>query len=106
MHAHLEVEVRSEASACLAEVAEHLPARDDGPFLDDHSGLVRVDGYQAAAMVEHGHVSVRPKPPGKEHEPTGCRPDGGPVIASDVDPGMESAVAERPGLAPCSRSAR
>src|SRR5881227_4407587 len=56
VHAHLEVQVRPEAVARAADVADRLALRDGGAVRDGDRRLVRIRGGKPVAVVDHDEV--------------------------------------------------
>src|SRR5438132_7231288 len=93
VHTNLEVEVRAEAMARTADVADHLALGDILAAGDGDLRLVGVRGGQAVVVVDRDEVAV-PLHPTAVHDRTG----GGGVNRSagggaDVDPGVQAAPA-------------
>src|SRR4029450_13613124 len=85
LHPPPEVEVRPEAVAGAAPIADRLALRDDLADGDGDARLVAVGGRDPAAVVDRDEVSVAGHPARVDDTPRGCRPDRGAVADPHVD---------------------
>src|SRR5439155_4662751 len=83
--AHLEVEVRAEAMAGAADVADHLALRHMRAAADREAGLVGIRGREAVAVVDDDDVSVALLPAGDDHRSGRGRVDRRAGGGADVD---------------------
>src|SRR5262245_31231382 len=91
--ADLEMQVRPEAVARAADVAEHLALRD-GAAADRDARLVGVAGREPTAVVDDHEVPVAAHPAGEDHGPARRRVNRRPVADADVDPRVHAAPAQ------------
>src|SRR5919197_1609598 len=91
--AHLEVEVRAEAVAGAADVADHLALRDRRSVPDRERRLVPVGGREPLAVVDHRQVAVPRHPTRIDDRARRGRMDRSAVWDADVDPLVHAAPA-------------
>src|SRR3954467_10125138 len=92
---HLEMEVRPEAVARAAHVADNAALRDGGAHPDPDRGLVPVSGGQPSAVIDDGEVAVAFHPACVDDGSRGGRVNRRAARGGNVDAGMERAVAVR-----------
>src|SRR5437588_6629359 len=85
---HLEVQVRAEAVARAADVADQLSLCDLRARADGEGRLVGVAGRHPAAMVDTGVVAVAADPACKDDRPGRGSVDRRSVGDADVDSGV------------------
>src|SRR5947207_5861217 len=87
------MEVRAEAVAGAADVADRLALGDDLADRDGNPGLMAVRGRDPAAMVDCDEVAVAGHPARVDDAPRRCGMDGRSVADADVDPFVHPAPA-------------
>src|SRR5262249_7191764 len=95
----LEMEVRTEAVAGAADVADHLALRDVCAAPDREAGLVRIGGREAAAVVDDDDVPVALLPAGHDDCAGRRGVNRRPVADADVDPFVHAADAGQTAVA-------